>query len=291
MTVTYNPMGYTNIITASDSHSVILVNPNFTVDKICQSGAAVAGGTATFRINVTNTGDIPLNISALDQGQMYQSTGLAPGSTFTFTVTVPVSAGQCGGGVTNEVVVTVTLPAMFGLTNIYTKTASATCPIVTLGKTKGFWGNNNGNAILDPDGNGTINSPVIIGGNGRTVNVTTIALSNAILANNYCSTQGNPCKNNLSDSLNANTLGNLMGQTLALSYNIKYIQCYSGQLVSALGCGSLLAPVGLSPNSTVNDVLVSANALIGNSTAVGTTTQQQASAMINLLNCLNRETF
>lgn len=288
---TYNPSGYPNIISDYDNHLVVLVNPNFTVEKNCISGAAVSGGTATFRVNITNTGDVPLNISALDQGKVYTSNGLAPGSIFTFTVPVTVPVGQCGGSITNEVFVVVTLPEIYGLSNTYTASASATCPIVTLGRTRGFWANNNGHAILDPNGDGIINNPVTIGSGPRSLFINTIALSDIILAGNYCSLPGSPCQNNLSDSLKANTLGVLMAQTLALTYNINYIQCYSGQSVSSLGCGNLLIPVGLPSNSTVNDVLNAANILIGNTTASGTVTQDQASAMINLINCLNRETF
>lgn len=294
VTVTYKPYGYPNEIKDTDTHSITLVHPDFTLEKVCESMAAVAGGTVRFRVNVTNTGDVPLNVVAVDRGNVYQSDGLAPGSTFTFTVDVPVPMGQCGGSVTNEVNIIVTLPDIYGLSNQYMKTAGATCPIVTLGRTPGFWRNRNGHAILDPNNDGIIASPVTIGANGRAITVNTIALSDAILANQFCSFYTGPgsCQQaGRSNGLQSNTLEVLMAQTLALSYNIKYIGCYSGQTVSALGCGSLLAPAGLPANATVNNVLTAANTLIGNSTSTGTTTQAQASAMINLISCLNRETF
>ncbi len=177
------------------------------------------------------------------------------------------------------------------------------CPL-THGKTIGFWGNNNGNAILDPDGDGDIDpAPVTIGEIGqnlRGVIVATITVSNTILPSgpppghgpDYCSLEpGGTCQT--SDSLNQGTLEILMAQTLALSYNIRYITCYTGQTVSALGCASLLNPIlGLPPSATVNDVLAVANFLIGHSLPTSPapqTTQAEAGAMNALLGCLNEE--
>lgn len=284
VTVTYHPDGYPNEVTASASSSVTLVHPSFTVDKVCTSGQLVAPGTATFNVIIKNTGDIPLVIRAIDQGITYDFDGLEPNTTLTIPISVPVPAGQCGS-ITNTVEGTVSLPASYGLSNTYPINASATCSITTLGKTAGFWRNKNGNAILDPDNDGYIEAPVTIGGNCRSIFVNTIDLSNRILANNYSDNLG------LSDGLKLNTLQVLEAQTLALSYNIIYIQCYNGELVSVLACSNFLDSLPLPSNPTVNDVLIEANKLIANSISGGTTTQAQAGAMNSLLGCLNRETL
>lgn len=291
-TVNFHPEGFPNNITATASHTIDILHPSFTVTKTCVTGTAVAGGTANFRVDITNTGDTSLDIVAVDRGVFYRSDSLQPGATFTFNVNVPVPSanGTCTREVTNTVDVTATVTAVdgFKLPNIYTKSATATCLVIYRGRTSGFWQNNNGHAILDPDRNGIINNPVTIGSGPRSITVTTISDSDKILNNSFCNVSGSNCVSR-SDALQQNTLERLVAQTLALAYNISFIPCYTGQLVSDLGCGSLLAPTGLPANSTVNDVLVQANFLIGNSTSAGTTTQAQASAMINLINCLNQE--
>lgn len=290
-TVHYHPDGFTNDITATDSHTTDIVHPSFTVEKHCVSGTAVPGGKATFEVNIQNTGDIALDIVAVDQGVFYRSDSTQPNQIFTFRVDVPVpsSSGTCVNEVSNTVEVTATITAVdgFKLPNVLKGSATATCPVVYRGRTTGFW-QNQGIPILDPNNDGIINNPVTIGSGPRTILVSTIQNSNLILRNNFCQVSGANCGSR-SPSLQQNTLERLVAQTLALAYNIRFIPCYSGQRVSNLGCTNLLSPVGLPANATVNDVLALANQYIGNSTSSGTLTQSQASAMINLINCLNQE--
>ncbi len=288
----YSPLGYSSKISAYDVNLVTIVNPNFTVEKICETGKIIGGGIATFRVNITNKGNAPLNVAALDQGMVYTSSGLAPGATFTFTVQMAIPVEQCGIGVTNYVFVVAALPEIYGINDLYFGVASATCSILNLEGARAFWASNDGHAILDANGDGAVDHPVIIGSGIRKILVNRIILSDTILAGNYCTCiLDNPCRNNLSNNLTENTLGRLMGETLALTYNINFIPFYSGQLVSAIGCGNLLLQVGLPINSTVNDVLALANVLIGDTVACGTATQGRVNSIINLISCLNGERF
>ncbi|WP_026887040.1 hypothetical protein [Clostridium beijerinckii] len=288
----YNPLGYSNEISAYDVNLVTIVNPNFTVEKICETEKIVAGGTATFRINIANKGNAPLNVAALDQGMVYTSSGLAPGATFTFTVQMPIPIEEYVGGVTNYVFVVAALPEMYGINDLYFGVASATCSILNWGGTRAFWMSDDGHAILDANGDGRVDNPVIIGSGIREILVKRIILSDTILAGNYCThVLDNSCGDNLGNNLPANTLGRLMAETLALAYNIKFIPFYSGQLAGALGCSNLLLQIGLPINSTVNDVLALANILIGDTGTCGSATQGRVNSIINLIRCLNGERF
>ncbi|CUU49856.1 hypothetical protein [Clostridium beijerinckii] len=288
----YNPFGYSNEISDYDVNIVTIVNPNFTVEKICETGKIVAGGIATFRINITNKGNAPLNVAALDQGMVYTSDGLAPGATFTFTVQMLIPIGQCGTGVTNYVFVVAALPEIYGINDLYFGVAGATCSNLNLGGARTFWTSSEGHAILDTNGDGRVDNPVTIGSGIRKILVKRIILSDTILLGNYCTNVlDNSCGNNLGNNLPAKILGRLMAETLALNYNIEIIPFYSGQLVSAFGCSNLLQQVGLAINSTVNDVLALANILIGDTGACGSATQGRVNSIINLISCLNGERF
>jgi hypothetical protein len=169
--------------------------------------------------------------------------------------------------------------------------------VFVLGKTVGFWGNQDGHKILDANSDGALDAPVSIGSGSRVVHVTTIAQSDQIESSNSCAGVINctgPAPNGLSAGLNSKTLQNLMGQALATTYNIQKITGYTGQSVAQMQCSaymtSPLTGLGLSSSSTVNAVLSVANQLIGGSIAGGTTNQSQAGAMNSLLGCLNRET-
>src|SRR5262249_25067702 len=126
------------------------------------------------------------------------------------------------------------------------------CTGVTRGKTQGFWHNRNGHAIIDANSDGTLDTPVSIGGATRGITITTVAQSDKILPPGSACATGNPvifAPCTLSPGLNQGTLVNLASQTLALTYNIGKIGGYSGETVSALGCGSKitssLAALGL----------------------------------------------
>lgn len=288
----YNPVGYSNEISAYDVNLVTIVNPNFTVVKRCETEEVVAGGTATFRINITNQGNAPLNVAALDQGMVYTNSGLAPGATFTFTVQMSIPVEQYESGVTNYVFVVAALPEMYGINDLYFGVAGATCSNLNLGGARTFWTSSEGHAILDTNGDGRVDNPVTIGSGIRKILVKRIILSDTILLGNYCTNVlDNSCGNNLGNNLPASTLGRLMAETLALTYNITFIPFYSGQLVSAIGCSDLLLQAGLPINSTVNDVLALANILIGDTGTCGSASQGRVNSIINLISCLNGERF
>ncbi len=169
-------------------------------------------------------------------------------------------------------------------------TSSTDVSVVYFGKSKGYWGNKNGNASLIALGGLT----QTIGGGTRSVFVDTILENNTIMpkTQNACDASIFDCAGTpgLSLGLNRNSLNVLAAQTLALSYNIALIPIYTGQTVGALGCASLaIVPLTVTGASTVDDVLVEANLLIDGSTSAGTTTQAQAEAMNALLECLNRQ--
>ena len=304
--------------------AVVVEPPALSVTKTPDGGVINAGETASFTIMVSNAGpgtafDVTLDDVLPDGGLAWSENpdtaectvtddpggdilhcdigDLASGGSFSVTVETPTDQDDCKL-----------------LENLATADASnsdpvsdagditVNCPAVVLGKTPGFWGNKNGHAILDPGNDGTLDVPVQIGSGARAVNVTTIAQSDKILRNDSCSTGAPPiitctglAPDGLSPGLKRNTLEVLMAQTLALTYNIGQITGYSGQSIATLGCSaeltSPLTGLGLVPGSTVNEVLVKADELIGNSIAGGSTTQAQAGAMNSLLGCLNREVF
>jgi len=167
------------------------------------------------------------------------------------------------------------------------------------GKTMGFWGNSNGQARIDPSGNGSgylANAQAI----GRGSNIDTKAESLKVLPNtlNACgkgspqiftvggSTSSSDCT--LAAGINKASLNTLAAQTLALGYNIKLVSGYTGQTIGTLQCSAYVT-AGLSSSSTVNQAFTAAVSLINGSASGGTTTQTQIGAMNQLLNCLNRE--
>ena len=180
-----------------------------------------------------------------------------------------------------------------------TCTFTNTLVVQVFGKTMGFWGNKNGNARLDPGGDGTIDIPSNLGGGSRFVLVDTILENNKIEPSqlNACGLGAPIIFGTLTTdctlSINRGTLNTLAGQTLALDHNISLISGYLGQTVAGLSCTAFLTSpltaLGLSSTSTVSNVLAVANTLIGNSALGGSTTQPQAGAMNSLLGCLNRE--
>jgi hypothetical protein len=173
------------------------------------------------------------------------------------------------------------------------------------GKTMGFWGNNNGNALLEPfftGGGSVLLGSLDVGKRGYTVDDPTG--SNKILPNRHdaCG-PGNPevfapCnETTLTPGLNVGTLNTLAGQTLALSYNVLNVggatsAAFGLQTLDLRGC-TAFATGGLTGSSTINEALVAANTLIANSAfgASPATTQNAAGQMNALLGCLNEETI
>jgi uncharacterized repeat protein (TIGR01451 family) len=298
--------------------------PDVKVVKTTSTPALTAGGTARYTMVVTATGVVAATsvvlTDVLPSGLTWTIGGanasqcspaspvaggttltcqlgdMTPGSTRTITLSATTTAANCPS-ISNTATVAATVdsdPANNGSGPIVILLGG--CSGVVRGKTKGFWGNPNGRKVIDPDGNGTVNTPVSIGGGTRGFTVTTVAQSDKILGNNACTTGTptifSPCT--FSTGLQENTLENLAAQTLALTENIGQISGYTGQTVSALGCAAKVSPalsaLGLSGSSTVNQVLSVANRLIDTSTSGGTTTQTQAGDMNSLLgDCVNKE--
>jgi hypothetical protein len=158
----------------------------------------------------------------------------------------------------------------------------------------GFWGNNNGVAFITNHG-GYGGNAVQLGSGGCGVLVDTSAESAKILPNqlNGYSLFSATCK--LPKSTNVGSVNTLLGQTLALAYNIKlktaangFAGNYSANTVSTLSCQAYIpAGSGLTAGSSVNAVLTYANSLI--SGLATTTTQAQVGGANSLLGCLNRE--
>jgi hypothetical protein len=157
----------------------------------------------------------------------------------------------------------------------------------TFGKTMGFWGNTNGQAVLPANPNVTLGT---VSASTCSIIVNTKAISKVILPNtkNGVSILTN-CTTTASrdPGINTESLNTLLAQTLALSFNILYIQGYTGQTIGGMNC----TPVGsLSSASTVQAARDYANGLIANASLGGTVvTQSQIGALNTLLGCLNRE--
>jgi uncharacterized repeat protein (TIGR01451 family) len=296
------------------------------VTKTTSTPTVAVGATATYTVTVTAGGDANATgvalTDVLPSGLAWTVGGANAASC---SPASPVAGGTtltCNfGAMTRGTSRTITLSATVGgascpaianrasVTAVNDRNAAndVTGPVVitvdhcsaTRGFTVGFWHNQNGHAILDPDGDGRLAAPVAIGGAARGFTVQTIAESDRILSNDACSAGSpvifpTPCT--LSKDLGLNTLENLAAQTLALAFNVGRVAGYGGQTLAGLGCGGKLtsaltaAPVSLSAASTVGDVLAAANRLINGSKGSGTTTEAQAAAMNGLLGgCVNRE--
>jgi hypothetical protein len=167
-------------------------------------------------------------------------------------------------------------------------------PPLVLGKTMGYWGNNNGTAQIIAAG-GYLTNAVNIGRGG---NINTQAKSAKVLPNvkDACGKSstiiftGQTATTNCSvaSGLNVNSLNTHAAQTLALGYNIKLGSGYTGQTIGTLGCSAYLT-AGLTAGSTVNAAFVAAVGLNNGSGTAGSTTQSAVGEMNALLGCLNRE--
>ena len=156
--VKYNPTGFPNNITDYDPHAVTLIAPSYTITKDCLTNNVPAGAAVTFGVDVTNTGDVPLNIELTDSiplnaGNTYLAFGSDPATlvfsngkvSFTLpvgsTVSLEISTIASGSQVVNDVSAKATLDASYGMPNYSsTKTARATCDVISgATRTIGFW--------------------------------------------------------------------------------------------------------------------------------------------------------
>jgi len=130
--------------TDSDTATVDIVHPDFTVTKTCTSNPVPIGGPATFTVVVTNIGDVNLSFTTNETGQSSLAepfTVVKNGAFTTFTITIPADGTK---GVTNTITVTADLidePECVQFTTNNVKSASDTCPPTFVGITRtwGFW--------------------------------------------------------------------------------------------------------------------------------------------------------
>jgi hypothetical protein len=156
-TVHYHPSGFPNDITSSDTWTVSILNPSFTITKDCLTNNVPAGAAVTFGVDVTNTGgtplvivltdSIPLNstntVLAIDSDPTTLNFNSVDGTVrFTVqpgdTVKLEISTVASGTEVVNNVSATATIPS----STVYseTKTASAKCDVISgATRTIGFW--------------------------------------------------------------------------------------------------------------------------------------------------------
>jgi hypothetical protein len=124
--VSCSPIGFSNVLTASDGHSVDLIHPSFTVAKTCDAEPISYLGPANFTVTIANTGDVPLNITADDGIGAF---ALDAGASQSFPVSVP-GPFTPGGTADNTVTASWTLPELYGLSNTDAKSASDSCDVL-----------------------------------------------------------------------------------------------------------------------------------------------------------------
>ncbi|MGI9197785.1 MAG: DUF7507 domain-containing protein, partial [Candidatus Nanopelagicales bacterium] len=64
--VLFHPAGFPNDVTDQAAASVTVIRPSFTITKTCATPDFPAGSTVVFRVDVTNTGDVPVVITLDD---------------------------------------------------------------------------------------------------------------------------------------------------------------------------------------------------------------------------------
>jgi hypothetical protein len=266
---------------------VVVTGPISSANSVVHDSATVTGSSTAFtpagNVNFTfySGGDCTTG-TAVSAGSVALVNGVADPS----TAEGPLAAGRYAFSA-----------HYVGDTN-YTGSDSACEPLTVfqLGKTMGFWGNQNGIARINGAGGYAANAVAI----GRGSNIDTLAESLKVLPNtlNACgkgtpsiftvgaATNTKDCT--LATGINENSLNTLSAQTLALGYNMKLVLGYTSQSIGVLGCTAYLT-AGLTASSTVNNAFAAAVNLIDHSASGGSTTQAQIGAMNLLLGCLNRE--
>jgi uncharacterized repeat protein (TIGR01451 family) len=152
-TVSCQPEGFPNVLTAEDSHSTDLLHPSYTVEKSCLNAPVPPGASANFQIDIANTGDVDLIIDVTDAvlGINQQDVTLGHGTVCTdlnldgdpsdgcYRIEAGVVAGS--EDIHNEVFVHATLPEFTLLPNEIDHSADATCEVEQGGatRTQGFW--------------------------------------------------------------------------------------------------------------------------------------------------------
>ncbi len=266
---------------------VVVTGPISSANSVVHDSATVTGTPAAF----TPTGNVVFTFyrggdCATGTAEAAGTVALVNGVADPSTAEGPLAAGSYA------------FSAHYGGNNDYTGSDSACEPLTVfqLGKTMGFWGNQNGIARILGAGGYAVNAVAI----GRGSNIDTQSESAKVLPNtlNACG-KGSPsifsvgAATNTKDctlatGINEGSLNTLAAQTLALGYNIKLVSGFTGQSIGVLGCAANLT-AGLTASSTVNGAFAAAVNLIDHSASGGSTTQAQIGAMNLLLGCLNRE--
>jgi uncharacterized repeat protein (TIGR01451 family) len=146
VTVHYNPAGFPNDITDSDTETIDVLHPNYTILKDCLTDTVPVGGSAIFEVVFTNTGDIALTVTADEDmatvpGGVVVPAGtpfsLPVGTTKTFEVTLVATQGPI---IENTVNASATLPVSTGLTNVLNRSGYDFCDVLSgATRTPGFW--------------------------------------------------------------------------------------------------------------------------------------------------------
>jgi hypothetical protein len=125
VSVETHPTGFPNDVDDSATVEVDLIHPNFTVTKTCTNEPVPQEGPATWSVKITNTGDVPLNVTADDGIGTFT---LAAGANQSFPVSQP---GDYSGQTTvsNTVTASWTLPESYGLANTDKKSDTANCRV------------------------------------------------------------------------------------------------------------------------------------------------------------------
>jgi hypothetical protein len=146
VTAHYNPEGFPNDITDSDTETIDVLHPNYTISKDCLTETVPVGGSAIFEVVFTNTGDTALTVTSDEDMTTVPGGTLVPaGTSFslpvagtrTFEVTLVATSGPI---IENTVNASATLPASTGLTNVLDRSASDFCDVLSgATRTPGFW--------------------------------------------------------------------------------------------------------------------------------------------------------
>ena len=291
-----------SVTVSANASCSIVTAPAITITQVC-TNASAPGQPILYSGIVTNTGNVTLNPISLNGVYPSGSTSisattlgasvLAPGQSTTYSASyVPP---QTAGAMTDTIAAS-GVDAIYGPPAV-TASASATCttPVqistLTYGRSMGFWGNRNGQALLYAAGYPSVNI-------GRGGIIDSQPESQKVLPStlNACgkgtpiifSNQTTTTNCTLATGINVGTLNTAASQTLALGYNQQLISGYVGQTIGTLGCSAYVT-AGLSAASSVTDAFNAAVSQINGSASGGTTSQPQLGAMNQLLSCLNRE--
>ena len=153
VTLSCSPHGFPNALDDSASETVRLVDPDFTITKICEPDPVPVGGTINWTISLENTGDAALEICVNDpvaniaegSPDMNDCRILGPGEGDTINASSLVDAADAPS--IDNVATATAMLANSGLPNVIERQATASCEVVVneaICRTPGFWGTHAG---------------------------------------------------------------------------------------------------------------------------------------------------